>query len=198
MSEFYNKNGKRRSIHNLRPILEYARKAEVRQITIARHPEPDQGCTLTVNFEDGASATIQWQSFRFCVDFCQSPRRRWRGCPVVVTPPCNAPLEALRQHVTGSGREPIVEKQLYTVITVSSNTNAFGLKSVVLLSETGEGWTVLKSAYGSEPLPAIGAKVERVNGRFALGTYECPNQLPTVSPELARKVLKETANYIKS
>lgn len=81
------------------------------------------------------------------------------------------------------------EDNSFTVIAVSNNTNAFGLKSILLLSPSGEGWKILKSPYGSEVLPQIGDVLERVNGRFP-GSYECPTKLPSVDAKTAAGLIK--------
>jgi hypothetical protein len=77
----------------------------------------------------------------------------------------------------------------FTVIAVSSNTNSFGLKSIILLAEDGEAWEILKSAY-SDPLPKRGDTIKRAGGVFAIGC-ECPRRLADSSPAVAKKIIAE-------
>lgn len=105
------------------------------------------------------------------------------------------PTTKLRQAVTGKiergEAEPILNLEHFTVIAVSSNTNSFGYKSVILLSETGEGWEILKQAYGTEELPEQGDKIKRVGGRFEAGTYSSPRRLKDTTPKVAKKVIAD-------
>jgi hypothetical protein len=82
-------------------------------------------------------------------------------------------------------------KDNFTVISVSSNTNSFGFKSIFLLNEQGEGWEILKSAYSGDTLPKRGDAVKRVGDRFQCGSYECPRRRHDCPPALAKKVIKE-------
>lgn len=77
----------------------------------------------------------------------------------------------------------------FTVIAVSSNTNSFGLKSIILVAEDGEAWEILKSAY-SDPLPKRGDTIKRAGGVFAIGC-ECPRRLKDSSPAVAKKIIAE-------
>lgn len=77
----------------------------------------------------------------------------------------------------------------FTVIAVSSNTNSFGLKSIILVAEDGEAWEILKSAY-SEPLPKRGDTIKRAGGVFAIGC-ECPRRLADSFPAVAKKIIAE-------
>ena len=79
----------------------------------------------------------------------------------------------------------------FTVIAVSSSCNHFGLKSILMLAATGEGWELLKSPYAGEVLPERGNTIQRVGGRFACGSYECPRQLLSCKPALAVKVIAD-------
>lgn len=83
------------------------------------------------------------------------------------------------------------EGKPFTVIAVSSNTNAFGLKSILLVSPDGEGWEILKSAYGSEPLPKRGDTVYQQGDRFVAGSHECSRRLAPTLPKNAQKLIKE-------
>jgi hypothetical protein len=77
----------------------------------------------------------------------------------------------------------------FTVIAVSSNTNSFGLKSIILVAEDGEAWEILKSAY-SDPLPKQGDTIKRAGGVFAIGC-ECPRRLSDSTPAVAKKIITE-------
>lgn len=84
-----------------------------------------------------------------------------------------------------------------TVIAVSKNTNSFGLKSIILLSASGEGLELLKSS----DLPEAGSNIEidYVNGKPQLPkfhSYECPRQLPAISPKQASKIIKSIKQLI--
>lgn len=63
------------------------------------------------------------------------------------------------------------------VAAVSSNRNGFGLRSVVLISETGEGWRALSNDLY---LPAEGEIVETgdldVATALCLKNWECPER----------------------
>lgn len=77
--------------------------------------------------------------------------------------------------------------QIYTVIAVSFNTNSFGLKSIVLLSDDGtQALSILKSPYAGDKLPSPGDDVTLNQ----LGTYECPRHLPAVDPQTALKIIR--------
>ena len=76
--------------------------------------------------------------------------------------------------------------QIYTVIAVSFNTNSFGLKSILLLSSSGDGLEVLKSPYAGDKLPSPGDDVTLNR----LGSYECPRELPAVDSRTASKIIR--------
>jgi hypothetical protein len=78
------------------------------------------------------------------------------------------------------------KEQTYTVIAVSKNTNSFGLKSLLLLSSSGSGWSILKSAYSGDKLPEEGADV----ALSQLGCYECPHALPEIDSKTASKIIR--------
>ena len=77
--------------------------------------------------------------------------------------------------------------QQYRVVAVSNNTNSFGLKSILLLAPTGEGFEILKSAYNGEALPSVGDLVPREKW----GSYECPRQLGAVAPKIAEQIISK-------
>lgn len=83
-----------------------------------------------------------------------------------------------------------VQPKEFTVVAVSSNTNSFGLKSILLLAPDGEGWEILKSPYNDGPLRK-GDVVTRTGDCFDCGTYECPRRLRDTSPKSAVKIIKE-------
>lgn len=103
-------------------------------------------------------------------------------------------LGLLRDRVTGAiergEAEPILELQRYTVIGVSSNTNSFGLKSIILLNEQGETWEILKSPYGGEELPEQGDTLDRVGGQFKT-QHEGSRRLKDNVPAVARKIISQ-------
>lgn len=110
--------------------------------------------------------------------------------------------EVFRSSRCASPEGQAVTEQLhgkdFTVVAVSSNTNSFGLKSVLLLAEDGEGWEILKSPYGGESMPKQGDTIQQRKGRFQCGTYECPRQLQKQTPTSAAKILKEVKSLTKS
>lgn len=75
----------------------------------------------------------------------------------------------------------------FTVITVSSNTNSFGYKSVLCLAETGEGFEGLVQAYGTNKVPVRGDAVTKEESRWYCGT----RALGSVTPKQARAILAE-------
>lgn len=85
----------------------------------------------------------------------------------------------------------------YTVVAVSSNTNSFGLHSILILSASGEGWELLKSS----DLPKAGDefKFETLNGTLVLPrfhSYECPRQLPKIESKQATKLIKSIKQVV--
>ena len=81
-------------------------------------------------------------------------------------------------------RESHVPKQ-FTVVAVSSNTNAFGYKSVVCLAEDGEGFEGLVQAYGTDKVPVRGDVVLKTDPRWFAGV----RALAPTLPKNAKKVL---------
>lgn len=77
----------------------------------------------------------------------------------------------------------------FTVITVSTNTNSFGYRSVLCLAEDGEGFEGLVQAYGTDKVPVRGEKVRKDDPRWYAGVRAIA---PTL-PKNAKKVLKEVA-----
>lgn len=103
------------------------------------------------------------------------------------------PQARLRHHVTGAiergEKTAIVEKPVpkaFTVITVSSNANSFGYKSVLCLAEDGEGFEGLVQAYGTDKVPARGDVVLKTDSRWYAGV----RALPAAKPADAKKILK--------
>lgn len=103
------------------------------------------------------------------------------------------PQARLRHHVTGAiergEKQAIVEKPVvknFTVVTVSSNANSFGYKSVLCLAEDGEGFEGLVQAYGTDKVPARGDVVLKTDPRWYAGVRE----LPAAKPDRAAKILK--------
>lgn len=83
------------------------------------------------------------------------------------------------------------DKKMFTVIAVSSNRNSFGLTSVLLLAEDGEGWEILKSLTGASVMPKPGMTLVRKGDKFLCGHYMPPRELPKVKPEEAAKIIAE-------
>jgi len=83
--------------------------------------------------------------------------------------------------------QPPPHLKLFTVVTVSSNANSFGYKSVLALAEDGEGIELLVQAYGTDKVPVRGERVKRDDPRG----YLEPRALPKITPAQAKKVLKE-------
>jgi hypothetical protein len=81
--------------------------------------------------------------------------------------------------------------QKYTVIAVSKNTNAFGLKSLILLSPSGSGKQVLRSAYSGPELPHEGDEVTLEQ----LQVGESPTYtLPSIDAKTAAKIIRTVRN----
>lgn len=74
----------------------------------------------------------------------------------------------------------------FTVLAVSTNTNAFGYKSVLALAEDGEGFEGLVQAYGTDKVPAQGDVVRKDESRWYA---PCTRALPKITKEQARKTL---------
>jgi hypothetical protein len=73
---------------------------------------------------------------------------------------------------------------LFTVVTVSANTDAFGYKSVLLLCADGRGYECLYQAYGVESVPQRGICLPESK----LPTY-CRRELPKTTPTQAKKII---------
>lgn len=82
------------------------------------------------------------------------------------------------------------EPPVYTVITVSSNTNSFGYKSVLCLAPNGRGLQLLKSAYGTDPLPVPGDDLREGAGWHTQGFVQ-PRVLKSTHPVQAASVIAE-------
>lgn len=97
----------------------------------------------------------------------------------------------LRHHVTGAIERgecvAIVAKELpWHVVTVSTNTGAFGHKSVLVIREDGEGRELLLQAYVAAKLPVRGDILE------VLPASEVqPRKLPSTTPAKARKIISQ-------
>jgi hypothetical protein len=85
--------------------------------------------------------------------------------------------------------KPTPAPELYTVVTISSNANSFGLKGVLCLAPSGKGVEAGIQAYGSDPLPQIGdtLTLEQLRSRSGIALRE----LKTITPEQAAEVLAE-------
>ncbi len=81
-------------------------------------------------------------------------------------------------------------KTKFIVIAVSSNTNSFGLKSILVLSPQGEGWELLKSPYSGDTLPKAGDALPFHPQDAYKHSCECPRQLPSVDGKTASKLIK--------
>lgn len=86
--------------------------------------------------------------------------------------------------------------QTFTVVAVSTNTNSFGLKSIMCLAPSGEGLQLLQSANGGSPVPVRGDQLELDPLSLPRGIYECPRKLDNVEPALAAGILAEVAASI--
>lgn len=78
----------------------------------------------------------------------------------------------------------------YTVVTTSTNANAFGLRAVIFLAADGSGVRALKAAQFA---PKPGRQITIDERGWAAHGYECPEELPRVSAALATRVLCEVA-----
>lgn len=76
-----------------------------------------------------------------------------------------------------------------TVITVSSNTNSFGYKSVIVMSKEGEAKQLLLQAYGTDTVPRKGDDVDTSDPKFAHSS-----ELPGILPSLAKQLIKKIKN----
>jgi len=81
-----------------------------------------------------------------------------------------------------------MSKTTYTVILMSENTNSFGYKSIFAANPDGTGVSILRQAYGTEPLPLLGDDIE-----IQLGDITHP--LPAVEPSVAAKAIRETKKH---
>lgn len=107
------------------------------------------------------------------------------------------PLAALRHHVTGAiergEAEAVVEvpvQKTFTVITVSTNTNSFGYKSVLCLAEDGEGFEGLVQAYGTDKVPVRGDVVSKSDPRWYCGARALAPTLPKNAKKLLAAIIK--------
>lgn len=85
------------------------------------------------------------------------------------------------------GRKLHEASTLFTVVAVSTNTNSFGYKSVVVLREDGTGYKLLVQAYGTDKVPERKDKVDLREPRF----YGAPEALKVITPAQAKKILAE-------
>jgi hypothetical protein len=83
----------------------------------------------------------------------------------------------------------------FHVISISENTNSFGLRGVLLLSPQGEGHEILTNHLNT---PKVGDAFERSEGRFLGVSYESPRALQSVGPSQARSILKEVRERVSS
>lgn len=83
----------------------------------------------------------------------------------------------------------------FKVVTVSSNTNSFGLRGMVLMAEDGEAWEVgvsniyEKSKNATIYLPVVDGKTEVPCGHFQC---EIPRQLPKAPKNVIQEVWNNT------
>jgi hypothetical protein len=92
-----------------------------------------------------------------------------------------------------------MESITLTVVAVSTNTNSFGLHSVLCLHKSGAGWQLLKSA---PDLPRAGDNLtfglendHLVFPRFH--SWECPTKLPSINEKQAAKLIKSIKHLAK-
>jgi hypothetical protein len=89
--------------------------------------------------------------------------------------------------------------KIFKVVAISSNTNSFGLRAVILMAEDGEAYRICCSDIN---LPKVGRgitqvkKVELESGKvldtsFMGIFYEIPEQLPSATIEEAKKIWEE-------
>lgn len=74
----------------------------------------------------------------------------------------------------------------FKVLTISGNTNAFGLRGVVMIAKDGEAWQV-----GSNDLnlPEKGQVIRITDDNFAIHGFEIPERLsPKAPPEVVDEV----------
>jgi hypothetical protein len=89
----------------------------------------------------------------------------------------------------------MANKEAVTVVAVSSNTNSFGLKSVIFFRDDRRAFQGLQSAYGSQPLPFRGQRFA-----FLPAGLECVTELPRPSVKVFKLALSAStlANAPKS
>ena len=68
---------------NLRGLLDRSRKDTVEKVVV--FTLADNRARLVANFASGWVFTCLFESKSVCIDFARNPRRRWFGCPVVVS-----------------------------------------------------------------------------------------------------------------
>lgn len=74
----------------------------------------------------------------------------------------------MKTNTATAGRVPHVVKE-FTVLGISANADSFGHKSVICLSEDGEGFEGLVQAYGTDKVPVRGDVVRKDDPR-----WHCP------------------------
>jgi hypothetical protein len=78
-----------------------------------------------------------------------------------------------------------------TVISVSKNTNSFGYKGIVVLTEEGQAQQVLAQAYGTDTVPEKGDDIETTDKKF-ISSEKYPDILPSLAKQLIKKIKHET------
>lgn len=83
----------------------------------------------------------------------------------------------------------------YKVVSVSSNTNSFGLRGVVLMSRQGDAWEIGASSHGSRAVPSQGSIVSVPVDHsglpdFSAKGWEIPRRLGKPPAKVVRAVWK--------
>jgi len=78
--------------------------------------------------------------------------------------------------------------KIFRLLTLSENTNSFGLRSAILVTQNGEVWKVLSSEPNC-PKPDIGYKVHGYE--FGSHGWECAEPLPDPPPREKKAILEQ-------
>jgi hypothetical protein len=90
-----------------------------------------------------------------------------------------------------------MKTKTFKVIAVSSNTNSFGYKSIILVAADGTAWEILKQAYSTDTLPKSGDLIKIQTSKD--GTlqpsidlaFTSPRKLYTIPPGGLKEIFTE-------
>ncbi len=141
------------------------------------------------------AADLRRNSFHPCIYLLNDIERKLLDIVDYEGVPDAAFVESITQldninHVVSLYRTAIRDVQRfipteYKVVAVSSNCNSFGLKSHVVLSRKGEGWSILANDLNEKKHGDI---ITVQGSNFSALGFECPTQLPHADEKAIKEV----------